>query len=102
MIEDGLTGGRCPGNVRVGNVDKFQGREAPVSIYSMATSSPDEAPRGMEFLYDPHRLNVATSRARAMAIIVASPGLLRVACRTPRQMYLANALCHAWETGSID
>jgi superfamily I DNA and/or RNA helicase len=81
----------------VGTVDRFQGREAPVVIYSMATSSADEAPRGMEFLYDGHRLNVATSRARALAIIVASPDLIRVSCRTP-QMVLANALCRAWET----
>ena len=83
---------------KVGTVDKFQGREAPVVIYSMATSSADEAPRGMEFLYDLHRLNVATSRARAVAIIVASPDLIRVSCRTPQQMVLANALCRAWET----
>jgi uncharacterized protein len=83
--------------VRVGTVDKFQGREAPVVIYSMATSSADDAPRGMEFLFDLHRLNVATSRARAIALIVASPGLTRVFCRTPRQMVLANALCRAWE-----
>ena len=87
----GLTG------FRVGTVDKFQGREAPVVIYSMATSSADEAPRGLEFLYDRHRLNVATSRARAMAIIVASPDLIRVSCRTPHQMTLVNALCRAWE-----
>ncbi|MGH3258434.1 MAG: TM0106 family RecB-like putative nuclease, partial [Streptosporangiaceae bacterium] len=84
---------------RVGTVDKFQGREAPVVIYSMATSSADEAPRGLDFLYDRHRLNVATSRARAMAIIVASPDLIRVSCRTPHQMTLANALCRAWEEG---
>ena len=84
---------------KVGTVDKFQGREAPVVIYSMATSSADEAPRGLEFLYDLHRLNVATSRARALAIIVASPDLIRVSCRTPQQMVLANALCRAWETG---
>ena len=87
----GLTG------FRVGTVDKFQGREGPVVIYSMATSSADEAPRGMEFLYDRHRLNVATSRARAMAVIVASPDLIRVSCQTPHQMTLANALCRAWE-----
>jgi uncharacterized protein len=86
--------------LRVGTVDKFQGREAPVVIYSMATSSADDAPRGMEFLYDLHRLNVATSRARALAVIVASPDLVRVACQTPRQMHLANALCQAWEAGS--
>jgi uncharacterized protein len=97
-IEDALAEAGCRAGVRVGTVDKFQGREAPVTIYSMATSSADQAPRGLEFLYDPHRLNVATSRARAMTIIVASPDLVRVACTTPRQMLLANALCRAWES----
>jgi predicted RecB family nuclease len=95
-IQDALAARGLTG-FRVGTVDKFQGREAPVVIYSMATSSADEAPRGLEFLYDRHRLNVATSRARAMAIIVASPDLIRVSCRTPHQMTLANALCRAWE-----
>jgi predicted RecB family nuclease len=80
-IKDALAQAGCPFGVRVGTVDKFQGREAPVAIYSMATSSADQAPRGLEFLYDWHRLNVATSRARAMAIIVASPDLVRVSCR---------------------
>ena len=78
-------------------MDKFQGREAPVVIYSMATSSAVEAPRGLDFLYDRHRLNVATSRAMVMAVTVASPNLVRVSCRTPQQMTLVNALCRAWE-----
>ncbi|MFZ0180287.1 MAG: TM0106 family RecB-like putative nuclease [Candidatus Dormiibacterota bacterium] len=85
--------------VKVGTVDKFQGRQAPAVIYSMASSSVDDAPRGLEFLFDLHRLNVATSRAQALAIIVASPDLMRVFCGTPRQMVLANALCRAWEAG---
>ena len=59
----------------------------------MATSSADDVPRGMEFLYDLHRLNVAVSRARGEAIVVCSPELLRVLCRSPKQMRLANALC---------
>jgi uncharacterized protein len=80
-------------NVPVGTVDKFQGQEAPVVIYSMATSRPEDAPRGMEFLYSLNRLNVATSRARSAAILVASPRLFEPDCRTPRQMRLANALC---------
>ena len=83
--------------VRVGTVDKFQGQEAPISIYSMATSSGAEAPRGMEFLYSLHRLNVATSRAQCLAVVVASPALVRVRCRTPRQMRLANALARLIE-----
>ena len=78
---------------RVGTVDKFQGQEAPISIYSMTTSSPELAPRGMDFLYSRNRLNVATSRARCVAIVVATPELLRVRARNPHQMRLANALC---------
>jgi uncharacterized protein len=78
---------------RVGTVDKFQGQEAPVSIYSMTSSSPEDAPRGMGFLYSRNRLNVATSRARCIAVVVAEPALLRVRARTPEQMRLANALC---------
>ena len=82
---------------RIGTVDKFQGQEAPISIYSMATSSLEEAPHGMEFLYSLNRLNVATSRAQCVALVVASPKLLRVRCRTPRQMRLANALARLME-----
>jgi predicted RecB family nuclease len=85
---------------RVGTVDKFQGQEAPISIYSMATSTPEEAPRGLEFLYSLNRLNVATSRARCAAIVVASPELIRVQCHTPRQMRLANALCRLVEVAA--
>ncbi len=80
-------------NARVGTVDKFQGQEAPVVIYSLTTSSPEDAPRGMEFLYSLNRLNVATSRAQALVIVVGSPRLLEPECRSPRQMQLANALC---------
>jgi predicted RecB family nuclease len=83
-----------------GTVDKFQGQEAPISIYAMATSSPEDAPRGMEFLYSLNRLNVATSRAKCVAAIVLSPGLVRVACHSPRQMRLANGLCLAVEAAT--
>ncbi|MGI8658833.1 MAG: AAA domain-containing protein [Candidatus Limnocylindria bacterium] len=78
---------------RVGTVDKFQGQEAPISIYSMTSSSPEDAPRGMDFLYSRNRLNVATSRARCVAVVIAEPALLHVRARTPKQMRLANALC---------
>ncbi|HEV3191412.1 MAG TPA: AAA domain-containing protein, partial [Polyangiaceae bacterium] len=84
--------------VRVGTVDKFQGQEAPVVIYSMATSSPEDAPRGMEFLYSLNRLNVATSRSRCVCILVACPRLFEPDCRTPHQMRLANALCRYVES----
>jgi uncharacterized protein len=91
-----------PEGARVGTVDKFQGQEAPVSIYSMTTSSPEHAPRGMDFLYSRNRLNVATSRARGVALVVASPALLRVRARTPAQMRLANALCRFVEMAAGD
>ncbi len=79
--------------IRVGTVDKLQGQEAPVVIYSMATSSPEDAPRGMEFLYSLNRLNVATSRSRCACILVANARLFEPECKSPRQMQLANALC---------
>ncbi len=91
-----------PKEARVGTVDKFQGQEAPVSIYSLTTSSPELAPRGMAFLYSRNRLNVATSRARCLAIVAASPDLLRVRARTPGQMRLANALCRFVEVAAVE
>ena len=74
-------------------MDKFQGQEAPVVVYSMATSTPGDAPHGMEFLYSLNRLNVATSRARCVCVLVGCPELFTPECRTPRQMQLANAFC---------
>jgi uncharacterized protein len=89
---------RLPAGSRVGTVDKFQGQESPVVFYSMATSTPEDAPRGMEFLYSLNRLNVAVSRAQCVAVIVASPALFQVQCKTPRQIELANAFCRYLET----
>jgi predicted RecB family nuclease len=85
--------------IQIGTVDKFQGQEAPVIIFSMATSTPEDAPRGMEFLYSLNRLNVAVSRARAVFILVASPALFQPSCKSPHQMQLANALCRLLEMG---
>jgi uncharacterized protein len=89
----GALAGCLPDSVRVGTVDKFQGQQAPVVIYSMASSSADDAPRGMSFLYNPNRFNVATSRARCACILVASPHVLEPDCRTPEHMRWANVLC---------
>ncbi|HEX7061054.1 MAG TPA: TM0106 family RecB-like putative nuclease [Woeseiaceae bacterium] len=83
--------------IRVGTVDKFQGQQAPVVIVSLTTSSPDEAPRGMSFLYSGNRLNVATSRAKALCLLAGSPKLFEPDCRTPEQMRLANAFCRYLE-----
>ena len=91
---------RLPPEARVGTVDKFQGQEAPISVYSLTTSSPELAPRGMEFLYSRNRLNVATSRARCVAFVIGSPDLWRVRARTPAQMRLANAFCRFVELAS--
>jgi uncharacterized protein len=92
---------RLPAGARVGTVDKFQGQEAPIVFYSMATSTPEDAPRGMEFLYSLNRLNVATSRARCVAVIVACPALFQVHSKTPRQIELANAFCRYLEMSQL-
>ncbi len=82
---------------RVGTVDKFQGQEAAVVIVSMTTSSGEFLPRDIEFLYSRNRLNVAISRARCLALVIANPALLYVQCSTPEQMRLVNTLCWAFE-----
>jgi uncharacterized protein len=96
-----LLANKLPSGARVGTVDKFQGQEAPAVIYSMATSSAAEAPRGIDFLYSVHRLNVAISRAQGLAILVSSPALLDVKAHTPEQMRLANAFCRLAEVANI-
>jgi AAA domain/RNase_H superfamily len=99
---------KLPG-MRIGTLDKFQGQEAPVVIYSMTASSVEDAPKGMSFLFNPNRLNVATSRAKSVCILVAAPKLLEPECKTIDQMRWANALCRymelsakslAWSTGT--
>jgi len=87
---------RIPGG-RIGTVDKFQGQEAPIVIYSMTTSTHADAPRGMNFLYSLNRLNVATSRAKCLSILVCSPAVFEPECRTPEQMQMANAFCRYLE-----
>jgi predicted RecB family nuclease len=91
---------RLPG-ARVGTVDKFQGQEAPVVIYSLTTSSPEDAPRGMVFLYSLNRFNVATSRAMTAVIVVGNPKLFEPDCKSPRQMQLANAFCAYLERATV-
>ena len=84
---------RLPAGVPVGTVDKFQGQQAPVVLVSMASSAPDDAPRGIGFAFDRHRFNVATSRAQCRAVLVCSPRLLDADCRTVAQMRLVSAVC---------
>jgi uncharacterized protein len=84
---------RLPDGVRVGTVDKFQGQEAPVVLVSMASSSAEEAPRGIGFAFDRHRVNVATSRAQCRVVLVCAPRLLDADCKTVADMRLVNAVC---------
>jgi uncharacterized protein len=84
-----------PAGARVGTVDKLQGQEAAVVLLSMTTSSGDDMPRNIEFLYSRNRLNVAISRARCLAVMFASPRLLEIPCSTIEQMQLVNTLCWA-------
>jgi predicted RecB family nuclease len=84
-----------PIGARVGTVDKFQGQEAAVVLISMATSSAEDMPHNIEFLYSRNRLNVAISRARCLAVIFANPRLLETPCSNIEQMRLVNAWCWA-------
>ena len=89
---------KLPSEVAVGTVDKFQGQQAPVVFYAMGSSSSEDVPRGLDFLFSRNRLNVAISRAQCLAYLVCSPRLLDANCRTVEQMRLANALCRFVET----
>jgi uncharacterized protein len=85
---------KLPPGIRVGSVDKFQGQEAPVVIVSLCSSTLEDSPRGASFLLNPNRLNVAVSRAEALAIVVGCPELMDVRCTSVEEMRLVNLLCH--------
>ena len=85
---------------RVGSVDKFQGQEAAIAIVSMCASHGEASPRGIDFLFNRNRLNVALSRARSLAIVVAHPGLARTRCATLDHMAAVNVFCRLVEDGS--
>lgn len=86
-----------PKEARVGTVDKFQGQEAEIVLISMTTSSHEDLPRNIEFLYNKQRLNVAISRARTLAVVIASKQLLEIPCTHVEQMHMVNTLCWAKE-----
>jgi uncharacterized protein len=88
---------QLPADVRVGTVDKFQGQQAPIVLFSMATSSGADLPRGLEFLFSRNRINVAISRAQCLAYVVASPRLLVADAQSPEQMRLVNTVCRLAE-----
>jgi hypothetical protein len=87
-----------PAGAKIGTVDKFQGQEGDVVFFSMASSSGEDIPRGLEFLFSTNRLNVAISRARCLAYVIANPRLLEINCESIAQMRLANALCRFVES----
>ena len=78
---------------RVGTVDKFQGQQAPVVIVSMCSSTIEDSPRGADFLLNPNRLNVAISRAKALAVVVGSPQIAEAKCNSIDDMELVNLYC---------
>ena len=75
---------------QIGTVDKFQGREAPIVIISMASSDIESSPRGAEFLFEKNRLNVAITRAKSLAIIVGSKNLIKTNYCSINRMNLIN------------
>ena len=81
-------------DAKVGSVDKFQGQEAPVVFLSMCASDAGESPRGLDFLFDKHRINVAISRAQSLAIVVAEPGLVKGKANRVDQMSQINLFAH--------
>lgn len=95
-----LLRGTLPAEARVGTVDKFQGQEAEVVLISMTTSSEADLPRFMEFLFSKNRLNVAVSRAKSLAVLLANPALMTIKCTTPQQMGLVNTLCWIASVGT--
>jgi uncharacterized protein len=92
---------RVPKGVRVGTVDKFQGQEAPVVFVSLASSTAEDAPRGIGFAFDRHRVNVATSRAQCRVVLVCAPRLLDADCKTVADMTLVNAVCRFVELAKV-
>lgn len=85
---------------KVGSVDKFQGQEAPIVFLSMCASSANESPRGINFLFDKNRINVAISRAQCMAIVVYSPTLLDTKVSNIQQMAELNVFCQLIRSGN--
>lgn len=83
-----------PEGARVGTVDKFQGQEAEVVIVSMATSSAEYLPRSLDFLFSKNRINVAVSRAKCLSVVLFSPKLLNMRCKSPGEMALVNTFAY--------
>lgn len=79
--------------IEVGTVDKFQGRQAAVVIFTMTTSSAADMKRSADFLFSRNRLNVAVSRAQCLAYLVCTEELLNARGRDVEEMRLISSLC---------
>jgi uncharacterized protein len=99
-IRNELTSRPACAGVQVGTVDKFQGREAHVVFFATAASTPEDASRGVSFVFDRQRFNVAISRARALAVLVGSPALLAHRCGSVEDVRIANGVCRFIELAS--
>ncbi len=88
-----------PLGIRVGSVDKFQGQEAPVVIVSMCASPGEFGSRGLQFVLDQNRLNVAISRAQSLAIVVGDPRLVETSCGSIADMQRLNLYCWIQDVG---
>jgi superfamily I DNA and/or RNA helicase len=93
LLNAALAANPATDGVEVGTVDKFQGREAAVVLFSMATSSAEFMPRNADFLFSKNRLNVAISRARCLAYLVCTEDLLNTGARSVAEMTLISSLC---------
>ena len=93
LVTAAINANPATAGVEVGTVDKFQGREAAVVLFSMATSSAEFMPRTTDFLFSKNRLNVAISRARCLAYLICTDDLLDTRARNVEEMELISALC---------
>ena len=75
---------------KIGSVDKFQGQEAPIVVLSMCASDASESPRGLDFLFNKNRINVAISRAQTLTIVVGNPTIGKTSVNTVEQLKLVN------------
>jgi uncharacterized protein len=91
-----------PDGARIGSVDRFQGQEAPVCIYSLSSSYGEYGSRGLGFILDQNRINVAISRAQCLAIVVADPRISQTSAISLKEMSLLSLFCKASISGKVN
>ena len=88
-----------PSDARIGSVDKFQGQQAAVVIVSMCSSLGEAGPRGLSFLLDKNRLNVALSRATTLAVVVGDPRIVNSPANSIADVERINLYCRLLRDG---